>query len=132
MAAILTVRQVNAQNDPMFGNSKANYIADLAAAAQVLATQLKFLLGEWWEDLSIGFPLFQKLVGADGSAKALQTSCLAIQTQILSNSFVTAISSFVFMNNSGNRASFFTCNVDTIFGTLTLTNAPGTSAAVSS
>lgn len=128
----ITVRQNGANNDPLAGNGQGNFISDLAAVTQIIATRLKFLQGEWWEDLTLGFPLFQSMLGQSGSAKQQQAVLLLIQQQILSTPFVLSISNIASTFNGGNRFFTFSCVVQTQFGTLTVTNAPATSASVSS
>jgi hypothetical protein len=130
MAVTISVRQVDENNDPIWGSGSSNYITDLQAVAQIMETTLRFLLGEWWEDLSLGFPLFQRLIGSSGSQRNQADVLLIIQQTILACPYVLSITTFTFTNNSAGRASTFTCVCETSFGTLTVTNAPGTSAAV--
>lgn len=128
--ATITVRKILPSGEPSFGNGQADFISDLDAVAQIIGTKLKFLLGEWWEDLSQGFPLFQSLIGSSGSITNQQASTLIIQDTILSAPYTLEVLQFTWTFNSANRASSFTAITETQFGTLTVTNAPGSSAAV--
>jgi hypothetical protein len=129
--ATIQVQQVDANNDPIERSGQSVFITDQDAVAQIIATRLKFLQGEWWEDLTLGFPLFQSLLGQSGSARQQQAVLLLIQQNILGAPFVLSISNIVATFNGGNRFFTFSCVVQTQFGTLTVTNAPATSASVS-
>ncbi len=100
--------------------------------AQIIYTTLRLLLGEWWENLTIGFPLFQSLIGSSGSPTNQQGVMLIIQQTILSCPFVQQIVDFSFTHNTATLNSTFTAIVATAFGTLVVTNAPGSNAQVTS
>lgn len=138
MATIL-VQQLDANNDPVEAGDGAVFIADLAAVAQIIGQRLRFFQGEWWENLSLGFPMVPtsnstnlSLIGSSGSQKSQQATLLLIQQQILSSPYVLSIPSFAFSHDSGTRASIFSCKVETAFGTLLVTNAPGLAGQVTS
>ena len=130
-APIILVQQ-NSQpnNDPVEGENGPVFLSNLDAIAQIIYTTLRLLLGEWWENLVIGFPLFQSLIGTSGSPTNQAGVMLIIQQTILGCPYVTQISSFNFSLNTATLSSTFTAVVQTRFGTLVVTNAPGSSAQV--
>lgn len=128
----ILVQQLDSNNDPIEGPNGPVFLADLDAVTQIISTTLRLLLGEWFQDLTIGFPLFQKLLGSSGSPTSQAGVMLIIQQTILSCPFVTQIVDFTFTRNSVTRQSVFTATVATAFGTIVVTNAPGTSATVTS
>jgi hypothetical protein len=117
-------------NDPIEGPNGPVFLADLDAVAQIIYTTLRLLFGEWWENLNLGFPLFQDLIGQSGAPPNQAGVMLVIQQTILSCPYVQQIVDFSFSNNTATQASIFTAKVQTAFGTLIVTNAPGSSAQV--
>jgi len=117
-------------NDPVFGSNGRVFLTDVDAVAQIIYTTLRLLLGEWWENLQIGFPLFQSLIGQTASPKNQQGIQLLIQQTILSCPYVIQIVDFSFATNTGTMSSIFTATVATSLGTVVVTNAPGSTAAV--
>ena len=127
---ILVQQNAMPQNDPIEGANGPVFLSDLDAVAQIIYTTLRLLLGEWWENLDIGFPLFQKLIGASGAPTSQAGVMLVIQQTILSCPYVLQIVSFSFTHNTATMTSTFTAEVSTIFGNLIVSNAPGSSAQV--
>ena len=126
----IMVQQNDSNNDPIEGANGPVFLSDLDAVAQIIYTTLRLLLGEWWENLDIGFPLFQKLIGASGAPTSQAGVMLVIQQTILSCPYVLQIVSVSFTHNTATMASTFTAEVSTIFGNLIVSNAPGSSAQV--
>ena len=126
----IMVQQNDANNDPIEGPNGPVFLSDIDAVAQIIYTTLRFLLGEWWENLSIGFPLFQKLIGASGAPTNQAGVMLIIQQTILSCPYVRQIIDFTFYSNTATAASTFRAIVSTAFGNIIVTNAPGSSAQV--
>ena len=106
------------------------FLADLDAVAQIIYTTLRLLLGEWFQNLTIGFPLFQSLIGSSGAPTNQTQVMLIIQQTILSCPYVLQIIDFSFVHNTVTLASTFTATVSSSFGTIIVTNAPGSSAQV--
>ena len=117
-------------NDPIEGPNGPVFLTDIDAVAQIIYTTLRLLLGEWWENLTIGFPLFQSLIGASGAPTNQAGVMLIIQQTILGCPYVQSIVDFTFYNNTATAASTFRAAVQTQFGTIIVTNAPGSSAQV--
>lgn len=128
--ATIMTQQVDANNDPIEGPNGPVFLSDIQAVAQIIGCTLRLLLGEWWEDLSIGFPLFQKVIGASGSQAGLVATQTIIQNAVLGCPYVLQILSFSYTYNSGTRFNAFTCTASTSFGNVTVTNLPGSSATV--
>ena len=126
----IMVQQNDANNDPIEGPNGPVFLTDIDAVAQIIYTTLRLLLGEWWENPSIGFPLFQKLIGASGAPANQAGVMLIIQQTILSCPYVIQIVDFSFVHNTATLASTFQAAVSTAFGTIIVTNAPGSSAQV--
>lgn len=131
-AVLIQVQQLDSLNDPVEGENGPVFITNIDAVAQIIRTTLLFLSGEWWEDLSLGFPLFQDLIGSSGSPSNQQAVTLVVQQTILACPFVTGILDFSYTFNTATLSSTFAATVSTAFGNLTVTNAPGSSAQVTS
>ena len=114
--------------DPVFDPGAA--LSSTAAVAQDILTRLRLFQGEWWEDLNLGLPMFQTILGQLASQKGLLAMQLAVQRVILGTSYVTGITSMdVGFNDSTGRLQI-SAVAQTVFGTVTVTNQPGTSASI--
>jgi hypothetical protein len=120
MAATITYRRLDANWDPMCGAGQNNFVTDIDAVAQAIATRIKLLSGEWWANLNAGMPLLQQMLGAPGSSKHLDTVALLIKQRIEGTPFVLGVSSIATAWDSTSRAFSFSCNVSTQFGTLSV------------
>lgn len=120
--------QLDSNNDPSFANGTS--FTGLQAVRQAIYTRLELFQGEWWENLSIGLPVFQSMLGQLGSRRSQAAIELAIQQRIRGTPYVTGVSnvqaSFV------NGRYTFTANADTVFGTVVISNVPALSAVVAS
>ncbi|MDQ2804786.1 MAG: hypothetical protein M3Y41_19715, partial [Pseudomonadota bacterium] len=120
----LKYRKLDALGDPLQGNAQANFVNDLDAVAQAIATRLKFFAGEWWERRNAGTPVFQSMLGVAGAGRHPETVALLLTERILGTPYVTGVSNVATSYNPATRAFQFSCQVTTRFGSLTLTNAP--------
>lgn len=127
MATIL-YRALDINGDPTQGNGQGSFLTDLYAVAQAISTRLKLLMGEWWENLNTGTPLFQSMLGVSGAGKNTQAIALLITQRILGTPYVTGVTAVNASYDPNARAFSFSCQVETTFGTLTVTNVPTVSA----
>lgn len=56
-------RKFSDEYDYSFGNNEQDYISDINAAALAIKSKILLFYGEWWEDLSIGIPMFESIIG---------------------------------------------------------------------
>ena len=113
--------------DPVFDVTAT--LTGTNAVAQAILTRLKLFLGEWWENLNIGLPVFQSMLGQLGSQRVQTAIQLAIHTVIENTPYVTSGGSVV-ISFEGGRFTFTATNVQTMFGVVTVSNAPGDSASL--
>jgi hypothetical protein len=127
MSASILVRNNNgAAWDPLWGEGQANYLADIYAVAQIIQQKLQLLLGEWWENTNLGFPLFQSILGQFTPPAQIS---LLIQQQILSTPFVTGIQDAQITLNPNTREVLSSYRVTTQFGIVTVTGVNATFTA---
>lgn len=115
---------LDSDNDPVFDPTQA--LTGGLAVAQAVLTALRLFLGEWWENLAIGTPVFQQILGQLGSANGQVAMRLAIEQCIRQVPYVTGVDGIVTKFEAGRLA--FTCVVHTAFGTVTVNNLPGANA----
>jgi hypothetical protein len=131
MAASISVRQLSASWDPMWGQGLANFLTDLQAVSQIVKTRLLLNQGEWFADLSTGTPLFQSILGVPSTSQGV---ALLLRQRILGSAppFVTGISNVTIAYGAAGRNYSFGATVQTVFGQIQLTiqPGPGTSAVV--
>lgn len=73
-------RALDENGDYLFGNNDQDYIAGVDAIAQTIRTKVLLFYGEWWENIGIGIPMFQSIIG-QMNPEALQTSASLLLTQ---------------------------------------------------
>lgn len=113
-------RRLDSNWDYCFGRGVNDYLSDLEAVAQAIKTHLLLLYGEWWEDTKSGLPLFQKIAGVRGTEENLQAIDLIFKERILDTKGVVSVLGF---NSSyENRRYSFTATVETLYGTLVISN----------
>lgn len=117
MATTIQVRALDANGDPLRGAGLANFVSDLDATAQILATRLRLLMGEWFEDTSDGTPLFQTLLGQPTTIAGVT---LVLRSRILSSPYVISIQSLNVSYQPTSRAFTFVASVQTAFGSVSL------------
>jgi len=117
----IIVRTLNQSTwDPQRGQGLNNFLTDAAAVAQILATRIKFLKGESFENTADGTPLFQSILTKSTTMPAV---ALILRQRILGTPFVTAISSFTINYVPGGRAFSFSATVQTAFGAVAIANS---------
>ena len=60
-------RRLDKDGDYILGRGSKEFLSGSEAVAQAIITNLKLLLGEWWEDVNNGLPLWQSILGQPGS-----------------------------------------------------------------
>lgn len=56
-------RKLTEDGDYKFGDNANDYIEGTQAIVQKIKTSLLLFYGEWWEDTSIGIPMFESVLG---------------------------------------------------------------------
>lgn len=59
----MKARKLTSSGDYSFGTNDQDYISGVEATAQSIRTKVLLFYGEWWENLGIGIPMFQSLIG---------------------------------------------------------------------
>lgn len=124
----ISVRQLDANHDPIYGAGQNNFLYDLDAVIQIVQTRLLLFQGEWWKDLNDGLALFQSILGKYGAGKNPDAVNNIIQARIVTSPYVTGISNIITQYNTQTRSYTFNCQVNTQFGSFQLSYTPGLSA----
>lgn len=88
-------RRLDENGDYSFGNNSLDYIKDNDAIAQAIKTKLYLFYGEWWEDISLGLPMFQSILGQVSNENLRRTVILLSAEQIQSVEGVSSVDSIV-------------------------------------
>lgn len=115
-------RALGENNEPQWGQGRANYISDQDAVGQNIRTRLLLFKNEWWSDREDGTPWWQGILGT--SSKGLQAINLILQSRILATPFVTGIQNLQSSIDTSKRSLNFFCEVQTQFGTVVIQNIP--------
>ena len=105
-------RRLDNDGDYTFGAGGADMLVDIEACAQSIRTRLWLLFGEWWEDLTDGLPLFQKIL----AQRDINIASGAIRNRILSTPHVRDIIYFSADWDNEQRYLLISCVVDTDYG----------------
>lgn len=109
-------RRLDQNGDYTFGGGSTNIIHDKEACAQAIRTRLLLLLGEWWEDLKDGLPLFQDIL----AQRTIKYAEKVLHERIEGTQHVNKITFFQSYFNNDDRQYYFLAIVDTDFGEITL------------
>lgn len=114
--------------DPVFSDGAS--LTGVQAVSQAILTRLKLFYGEWWEDLTLGLPVFQSMLGQLASKKGIAAMQLAIVQNVEGlTAYVTAVQDVQVSFTNGRFA--FTATVQTVFGTVTVSSGlPGAAASL--
>ena len=116
--ARITYLVLDSSYDPIFADGAS--LTDGAAVRQIILTRLKLFMGEWWEALNLGLPVFQLILGKLGSPKGQAAMSRAIQQNVEGSPYVIGV-----VNVSANFTSgkfSFTATARTEFGQVTVSS----------
>jgi len=111
-------RRLDINGDYTLGRNRQNFLTDIDAVAQAIKTRLLLLYGEWWEDLTDGLPLWQRIIGSVGSDENKQVLDLIVKERINGTTNVNSVVNFI--SEIKDRKYTFTCLVVTDYGNLTV------------
>ena len=86
-------RQLTSEGDYSFGSGIKNYISGVSAIAQAIKTKILLFYGEWWEDIGVGIPMFQSIVGQTDPVTIKNSLSMLLQERIQQVSGVSSIDS---------------------------------------
>lgn len=86
-------RKLDENGDYSFGNNSFDYIDADNAIAQAIKTKLQLFYGEWWEDVSLGLPMFQSILGQVSNENLRRTVILLCAEQIQKVEGVSSVDS---------------------------------------
>lgn len=76
-------RRLDSNGDYVFGNNFGDFIDGKEAIAQSIRTKVMLMSGEWWENISIGIPFFESILGNVSEDSVNMTATLLITQRIL-------------------------------------------------
>ena len=118
--AKMAYRRIDSTGEPVFGQGRQDFLTDVDAVGQAIVTRLHLYLGEWWEDLNEGIPMWQSMLGVPGSKK--EGIDRIIQNEILTTENVKEITEIQSRFDPATRTYQFYAKVDTIFGEVQIQN----------
>lgn len=66
-------RRQDENGDYVFGHNKNDYVSGNLAVGYAIKSKILLFYGEWWEDIGIGIPMFQSIMG-QGKSETLKNS----------------------------------------------------------
>lgn len=117
--------QLDSTYDPIF-DPTSNFV-DTYAVNQAIMTRLRLFLGEWWENLALGLPMFQAILGQLGSQQGLTAMALAVQQNIEGAPYVTNVTNVAVKFQDGILS--ITATAQTQFGPIAVSTAPALNSA---
>lgn len=127
MASTVKYLLLDSSYDPVLDPTAC--LVDSAAVVQIILTRLRLLLGEWWENLNLGLPVFQTMLGQLGSKQGLAAMQLTVRQNIEGAPYVTQVSAVNVTFADGVLS--ISVQAQTLFGAVTVSTSPGfTNASV--
>lgn len=111
----ITTLQLDENNDPNWDINSV--LADQEAVEEIIYTTIFLLLGEWWEQVNVGTPMFQQILGNPASQKGLQLMSAALVERISSVPYVSSVDDVSVTFNPKTRAFSFSAQITTAFST---------------
>lgn len=113
-------RRLDNDGDYIFGQGNTEFLSGVEAVAQSIITHIKLLLGEWWEDVDNGTPLWQSILGIPGTESNLISIDNIIKDRIMSTqlngeTLISTINNYDRSYDSNTRLYSFIAEVTTIY-----------------
>lgn len=111
-------RELSPTGDYVFGRGPAEFLVNTPqTVGQAVKTRLLLLVGEWFLNVTDGTPYATKILGTNTK----NTYDTAIRERILDTPGVTQITEYFSAFNSDTRALTVTATIDTIYGSIQIT-----------
>lgn len=108
-------RALTDEGDYTFGNNQYDYLSGDEAIAQAIKTRLLLFYGEWFENIDIGIPYFQSILG-QVSDDSLKISIVQLVSQrLLEINEIQNVDSVVIQTNG--RQLLLQITVTTVYNT---------------
>ena len=120
-------RMLDQGGDYVFGRGKHAYLEGAEAVAQAIKTRLLLLYAEWWEDREDGLPLWERILSSSGSPSNQQAVDFIFKERISGTTGVLSLLGYESNFDSDNRKYTFKAAVETLYGTLVISNLQGVS-----
>lgn len=117
---MIIYRMLDKDGDYVLGRGTSEFLSGSSAIAQAIVTHLKLLLGEWWENVNLGTPLFQSVLGKPGSEEHLASVDNIYKAKILSTELngtplIHSLDNYERDYNPSTRIYKFRATVTTIY-----------------
>jgi hypothetical protein len=116
-------RRLGENNEPVMGQGRQDFLTDKEAVGQAVITRLRLFRGEWWEDIYLGIPMWQSMLGVVGVKKGMLD--YIIQDCILQTTGIFNVENLTSIFNVETRAYEFYCAINTVYGPTAITNGQG-------
>ena len=113
-------RSLDENGDYVLGR-RDHFLSGREAVAQAIKTRILLLLGEWWENVEDGLPLFEKILATFQGNEGLVGVDLTLSERIVGTQGVLRILQFDSSLNPSTRVYSASCVVDTEYGLVELT-----------
>lgn len=109
-------RALTSNGDYSFGNNSFDYKQDLEAVAQAVKTKILLFYGEWWEDISLGIPMFENIIGQINTENIRSAASLLIKKRILETPGVYEVYEIQTDVDRRNRTLHVVARIKTYYG----------------
>ena len=105
-------KQEEYTNDYTFGYGVGNFYGGNMAVAQAIKTKILLFYGEWWENLGLGIPMFQSIIGQTNKNNVNIAAQSLLRKRILEVEEVTSIVSLTATIENRNFSCEVVCKTD--------------------
>lgn len=103
-------------NDYYFGAGSNCYVDKDEAVAQAIKTKILLFYGEWWENIGLGIPMFQSVLGQTNPDTIKSSLSMLVEQRTLEIEEVTSLSNIEVDYNRETRTISLIVDVTTVDG----------------
>lgn len=105
-------KQEEYTDDYTFGYGIGNFYGGNTSVAQAIKTKILLFYGEWWENLGLGIPMFQSIIGQTNKNNVNIAAQSLLRKRILEVEEVTSIVSLTAIVENRNFSCEVVCKAD--------------------
>lgn len=109
-------RAIDQHGDYVLGNNQNDYLTGTNAVGQAVATKLRMIYGEWFEDVAIGLPYFRSMLGQVNSDQIKRALTMAVTQALQDLSEVQTVNGITIDYDNSKRTLKMTVDVTTSQG----------------
>lgn len=111
--------------EPQFGQGRQDFLEEIDAVAQAIATRLRLFTNEWWEDQNDGLPMWTQLLGYNGSNKTRVNTIITkriLDTKLDTTKLILRMTNIASIWDGTLRRYTYTGTAISVYGAITISS----------